>query len=1278
MHLNEPKNTILDLVPEAGELGGRIAAFDWAKTPLGPIEQWPQSLRTCVHIMLSSRQPIWIGWGKELIKLYNDPYKSIVGGKHPWALGSPASLVWKDIWKDIEPMLRQVMEEGRGTYVESQLLIMERNGYAEETYYTFSYTPIPGDDGKIAGMFCANTDDTDRIINERQLKTLTQLGKQFVDCKSTDEVIERTITTLQQNSYDFPFAIFRTLKNGRLHLAQSTPLGQSAQYIPAYYDLENDNGTIGAAMKKALATKKAQLFNEPAEIAANMPAGAWGTHSGKAIVIPIFPTGMKEAFGIINIGLNPFRLFDEKYESFFLLVADQVATSLADVNALESERKRAEALAEIDRAKTTFFSNISHELRTPLTLMLAPIEDALHDPDTIPENRLRMDIAHRNARRLLKLVNSLLDFSRIEAGRMNAKFHLVNLTDFTRDLASTFHDVVEKAGMHLQVNIENAVEGYVDREMWEKVVLNLLSNAFKYTHQGAIKVSLTQQKAVIQLAVSDTGIGIPANELDKIFERFHRVQNIGGRSQEGTGIGLALVQELVKMHGGSISVQSTVNHGSTFTVTIPQGKSHLPGTQVTDDGSNGFQSLTNAIYVDEVLKWLPNSDKASDENAAGLASINTTSKSKGGATRKKILLADDNADMRDYLSRLFRNNYDVVAVTNGRLALEYINDDEPDIIVSDVMMPVLDGFELVKRLKANRQTRHIPIILLSARAGEEATIEGLATGADDYLIKPFSAKELLSRIDSVLKVAEGRINSVKQIYNLFMAAPVAIAVLTGVEQRFEMANDKYLELAGKTSVIGKTIYEAFPELENTGIKELLANVYHNSEPFYGNEFEVDLVRDGKTEHLYLNFAYTPLKGPDDVTTGVMVIAIDVTYMVQARRKMEQAVAERTRELTVANLELKHSEERYHRMIEEVEDYAIILLDRNGIVQNWNRGAEKIKGYKENEILGRSFETFYLQEDREKGMPAQLLNEATINGKATREGWRVKKGGTKFWGSILVTALHDEAGNIIGFSKVTRDLTERKLAEDRLREYSDNLEAQNRELEQFAYAASHDMKEPLRKIYFFGTSLQDRTSGQLDKKSADYLARVLASTKKMSDLVDNLLNYSKTTANIDAIETVDLNLVVKDVVAGVYEEAVDNDVEITVNRLPLIMGVTFQCTQLFDNLVNNAIKYRQSNQKCIINITCEKVTGTTVEPGASHDYYKISVIDNGLGFEQQYAEKIFEIFQRLGAIPGKAGAGIGLAICKRIVLNHNGIIKAHGVPGKGARFDIFLPETIHQE
>jgi PAS domain S-box-containing protein len=424
-------------------------------------------------------------------------------------------------------------------------------------------------------------------------------------------------------------------------------------------------------------------------------------------------------------------------------------------------------------------------------------------------------------------------------------------------------------------------------------------------------------------------------------------------------------------------------------------------------------------------------------------------------------------------------------------------------------------------------------------------------------------------------------------------------------------------------------------------------------------------------------------------TGAINMLIDITEIKkteQALREsekkyrilaatLEQQVAENIKDVKHKNEELKKSEERYHKMIEEVEDYAIILLDENGIIQNWNKGAEKIKGYKEEEIVGRSFTNFYLPEDRRQGLPLQLLKLARETGKAIHEGWRLRKDGTKFWGSIVLTALHDSENKVIGFSKVTRDLTERKLAEDQLKEYSSQLEFQNQELEQFAYAASHDMKEPLRKIHMYNSFIVDDPLNQLSDKSRDHLKRSVAAARRMKELIEDLLTYSKTTATLDAYDAVDMNNLIGEIISDHKDEFEEKNTKIQFENLPVVQGVPFQFKQLIDNLVVNAVKYKHPERNVDIKIVSETVKGTEVKENGiepEKEYYKISVIDNGVGFEERYAEKIFDIFQRLPNVPGTSGSGIGLAICKRIVQNHKGVIVAKGKPNEGAQFDIYLP------
>ena len=393
------------------------------------------------------------------------------------------------------------------------------------------------------------------------------------------------------------------------------------------------------------------------------------------------------------------------------------------------------------------------------------------------------------------------------------------------------------------------------------------------------------------------------------------------------------------------------------------------------------------------------------------------------------------------------------------------------------------------------------------------------------------------------------------------------------------------------------------------------------------------------------------------------------------RRLKEQMEKRIEEYKIKNNELKQSEERYHKMVEEVEDYAIILLDKEGIVRNWNKGAEKIKGYKDYEIVGKSFSNFYLPEDAKNGLPQKLLNQGRVHGKAIHEGWRKRKDGSRFWGSIVITALHDENNNVIGFTKVTRDLTERKITEDKMKEYTNQLEFQNKELEQFAYAASHDMKEPLRKIHLYNTSIADNPNNKLDEKSRDFLNRSISAAKRMTDLIEDLLTYSKTTSNLESFDTVDMNEVVEEIIQLHKEEFDQKKVKFNIGKLPVIQAVSFQMKQLMFNLINNSIKYKHPEREVLIQIESEDENGKDlIQYGADPvvKYHRISVIDNGIGFESQYSERIFDIFQRLNNLPGTKGSGIGLAICKRIVQNHHGFIKASGVVNEGAQFDIYLP------
>ena len=394
----------------------------------------------------------------------------------------------------------------------SQLLIMERHGYPEETYYTFSYSPIPNDDGTVGGIFCANSDDTQRVIGERQMGLLRELADGTVNARTWREACEQSARGLAANPHDIPFAILYIAEpeSQTLSLAGLTGIQRGHPAVP-----ETLEGHAQALWPYDDVLRRRELkiiVDLDKVVPAALPAGPWHRPPKHAALVPISPSGETGRSGVLIAGLNPFRLVDESYRGFLGLVASQIAAAVANAQAYEEERRRAEVLAELDRAKTAFFSNVSHEFRTPLTLMLSPIEDALNDRTASALStlqRARIEVAHRNSLRLLKLVNSLLDFSRIEAGRAEAHFEPADLAKLTAELASNFELATERAGLRLNIDCRPLSQPvYVDCDMWEKLVLNLLSNAFKFTFEGEIAVRIQERRepAVAELVIQDTAV----------------------------------------------------------------------------------------------------------------------------------------------------------------------------------------------------------------------------------------------------------------------------------------------------------------------------------------------------------------------------------------------------------------------------------------------------------------------------------------------------------------------------------------------------------------------------------------------------------------------------------------------------------------------------------------------------------------------------------------------------------------------------------------------------
>ena len=820
--------------------------LDWSKTPLGPPERWPQSLRSTLSMLLPSKAQIILFWGPEFLVFYNDAYRPVFGAKHPQALGLPGSRAWSEIWdSQLHQLLAGVVETGEAFWAQDLLFEIERYGFLEETYFDVSYDPVRDESGAVGGVFCIVTETTGRVVGPRRMALLRDLAARNATARTARDACVVAMETLAAKPDDVPFAMVYLDDE----LQASTPDGE-----------------------RRLAVAKPDLIKTFA-----IPSSAAGGRSARLVV-----------------GLNPRRPFDDDYRSFLELVVDQFAIALANARAYEEERQRADALAAVDRAKTAFFSNVSHEFRTPLTLMLGPIEKLLADgggPLTTTQ-RNDVEILQRNAGRLSRLVNALLDFSRIEAGRAQATYAPTDVCALTRELAGAFRSAIEHAGIRFDVVCDTIDEPvFLDRDMWEKIVMNLVSNALKFTFRGTIRVELCREGDSIQLSVTDTGTGIPASELSRIFERFHRVEGARSRTHEGTGIGLALTHELVRFHGGAIHAESEIDRGSRFVVRIPTGSAHLPPDRVSTTPLPGPASHTAAPFVDEALRWLP--ELPGDDS---VRPVSPATDERGGATpshSERVLVVDDNADMREYLRQLLYQ-WDVTTAGGGLAALEHARANPPDLILTDVMMPELDGFGLLREVRSDPRTVGVPVLMLSARAGEEARVSGLDAGADDYIVKPFTGRELIARVRSLLNLSRARREAELQkqhLRALFMQAPTPIIILRGRDHIVELANPLTCRLWGKSEseLLEKPLFAVLPELHDQPFKGLLDDVLRTGVPYVGKETPARLDRrgEGTVDTVFLNFVYAPLRGIEGNIEGILVIAFDVTDEVNAREEMNQ-------------------------------------------------------------------------------------------------------------------------------------------------------------------------------------------------------------------------------------------------------------------------------------------------------------------------------------------------------------------------------------------------------
>ncbi|WP_184503470.1 sensor histidine kinase, partial [Streptomyces botrytidirepellens] len=587
-----------ELFAEGGALGRAMSGIDWSVTPLGTTDAWPPRLVEALRIILFTEQPMAVFWGPDYTMLYNEAYTDIIGSKHPGALGRSGRDVFPENWElSAAPLFESVWESRKPSLVTDRAFVIQRRGFLEQSYFDVSFQPLLLEDGTVGGVLCVVTETTARVLSERRLRLLAGLGARTAGLRTPQSVARTVAEMLDIHRDDVPFTAFYLVPApGRLRLAASAAIPAEAAEAVREVRLDRIEETTG------LAARLAAVVGDAAP--ARLPGALFSMPGEEALAHPLVRSDTVE--GVLVMGINPRLPATAPYQDFFEVLAATVGAALSAAHTQQEQRRRAESLAELDRAKTVFFSNISHEFRTPLTLILGPVQQALADEDR-PARRSQLELAERSALRLLKLVNTLLDVSRVEAGRLKGTFEPVDLSRITAELAAIFRSSFDLAGLTLEVDCPPLPEPvHIDREMWEKIVLNLVSNALKFTFTGGVTVRTAAAGRHARLTVNDTGSGIPREELPHLFERFHRVRGARSRSHEGSGIGLALVKDLVELHSGTITVTSVPARGTEFTVEIPFGTAHLEdvrGEAPSVRGGTG-EAERAAAYAQEARHWL--------------------------------------------------------------------------------------------------------------------------------------------------------------------------------------------------------------------------------------------------------------------------------------------------------------------------------------------------------------------------------------------------------------------------------------------------------------------------------------------------------------------------------------------------------------------------------------------------------------------------------------------------------------------------------------------------
>ena len=684
-----------------GEMRTLVRALDWEATPLGSRERWPDRLRTAVDMCLSSNLPVCLSWGSELVCIYNDAYRPMLGAtKHPQALGRPARHVWPEIWHISGPRLEAVLRTGQGTSGDDVMFLLDRNGYLEEAFFTFSHNAIRDENSRVSGVLTVTMETTRRVLTERRLRVCRDLAERTASARSDVDACREAAAVLEGDPADIPFAlIYLSAWNGRqaslVASCGAPPVGPSVVEL----DREGEPLIAGAVARVAQ--------DGVAEVIADLRGLSEGPAPEtpqSALVMPMPGPGAQPC-GFVAAGISARRALDDPYRDFLRMVTDQIGVAVSNARA--------------SRLKDELIATLSHELRGPLQTVAAAVHVLKVEAPGRPWMEPPLTAIERAVRAQVRLVDDLLDGSRLLLRAPQLRLQVIDARPIVESLVDALRDTARPKRLRVELIPGEATVVFADPDRLQQMLWNLLSNAVKFTDSGgAITVTMDRFDAEMRVSVSDTGRGMSAQFLPHVFERFAQEPQPHRTPREGLGLGLSIVQQLAELHGGKVQATSAGSGaGATFTLSLP-----VPALCDIPPPEEGSRSPSPGV----------------SDRLAGL----------------RVLVVDDDPRARDLINAVLeRAGATVVAAPSVAEALQSLASWPPDVMVCDLVMPGEDGFALLTHIRALRGAgaRRVPAVALTAFLGEHE--HALAAGFDAWLSKPAAPDELMALLTSLGPVA---------------------------------------------------------------------------------------------------------------------------------------------------------------------------------------------------------------------------------------------------------------------------------------------------------------------------------------------------------------------------------------------------------------------------------------------------------------------------------------------------------------------------------------------